>query len=196
MPTFYSMVNEIGNRKRILEMCKFRIRIFWMCKFRFRIVHWIDPHSILQLCLSVLMQQNKVQWTVLIMLQICNRTKVYQRGRMLRRLDRSGCYLFFRWRMVHTSDALLKKRLLTLNVILQSWHEGPYGRVMAQEEWLYTMMPPFHGIGTIGDALNFSGVLIPRCSLLLPASLYPSLPRFHHSFHHCHLHRSLQTRLL
>ena len=26
--------------------------------------------------------------------------------------------------------------------------------------------------------------------------LYPFLPRFHHSLHHCHLHRSLQTRLL
>ena len=25
MPTFYSMVNETGNRNRILEMCKFRI---------------------------------------------------------------------------------------------------------------------------------------------------------------------------
>jgi len=36
-------------------------------------------------------------------------------------------------------------------------------------------------------------------SLLLPyqtASLYSSLPWFHHSLHHCHLHRSLQTRLL
>jgi len=27
MPTLYSMVNESGNRNRILEMCKFRIRI-------------------------------------------------------------------------------------------------------------------------------------------------------------------------
>ena len=37
-------------------------------------------------------------------------------------------------------------------------------------------------------------------SLLLPyqaaSSLYPSLPWFHHSVHHCHLHRSLQTWLL
>ena len=36
MPTLYSMVNEIGNRNRILEMRKFR---FWL-------VHWIDPRSI------------------------------------------------------------------------------------------------------------------------------------------------------
>ena len=28
------------------------------------------------------------------------------------------------------------------------------GRVMAQEEWQYVMMPPFHGIGTAGDAVN------------------------------------------
>ena len=36
-------------------------------------------------------------------------------------------------------------------------------------------------------------------SLLSPyqtASLYPSLPWFQHSSHHCHLHRSLQTWLL
>jgi len=26
MPTSYSMVNETGDRNRILEMCKFRIR--------------------------------------------------------------------------------------------------------------------------------------------------------------------------
>jgi len=26
--------------------------------------------------------------------------------------------------------------------------------------------------------------------------VYSTLPRFHHSVHHCHLHRSLQTRLL
>ena len=30
------MVNETGNRNRILEMCKFR---FWL-------VHWIDPRSL------------------------------------------------------------------------------------------------------------------------------------------------------
>ena len=36
MPTLYSMVNETGNRNRILEMCKFRL---WL-------VHWIDPRSI------------------------------------------------------------------------------------------------------------------------------------------------------
>jgi len=36
MLTFYSMVNETGNRNRILEMCKFR---FWL-------VHWIHPCSI------------------------------------------------------------------------------------------------------------------------------------------------------
>jgi len=32
----FSMVNETGNRNRILERCKFR---FWL-------VHWIDPRSI------------------------------------------------------------------------------------------------------------------------------------------------------
>jgi len=36
LPTFYSMVNETGNRNRILERCKFR---FWL-------VHWIDLRSI------------------------------------------------------------------------------------------------------------------------------------------------------
>ena len=36
MPTLFSMVNETGNRNRILERCKFR---FWL-------VHWIDPRSI------------------------------------------------------------------------------------------------------------------------------------------------------
>jgi len=36
MPTLYSMVNETGNRNKILEMCKFR---FWL-------MHWIDPCSI------------------------------------------------------------------------------------------------------------------------------------------------------
>jgi len=35
-PTLCPMVNETGNRNRILEMCK----------FRFRLVHWIDPRSI------------------------------------------------------------------------------------------------------------------------------------------------------
>ena len=32
----YSIVNNTGNRNRILEMCK----------FRFRLLHWIDPRSI------------------------------------------------------------------------------------------------------------------------------------------------------
>jgi len=36
MPTLYSMVNETGNKNRILEMCKFRVRL----------VHWIDQGSI------------------------------------------------------------------------------------------------------------------------------------------------------
>jgi len=36
MLTLYSMVNETGNRNRILEMRKLR---FWL-------VHWIDPRSI------------------------------------------------------------------------------------------------------------------------------------------------------
>jgi len=36
MPTLYSMMNETGNRNRILETCK----------FRFQSVHWIDPSSI------------------------------------------------------------------------------------------------------------------------------------------------------
>ena len=35
MPTLYSMVNEAGNRNRILERCK----------IRFLLVHWIDPRS-------------------------------------------------------------------------------------------------------------------------------------------------------
>jgi len=36
MLTLYSMVNETGNRNRILEVCKFRLSL----------VHWIDPRSI------------------------------------------------------------------------------------------------------------------------------------------------------
>jgi len=36
MPTLYSMVNETGNRNRILEMCEFRI---W---FRLATIH--NPH--------------------------------------------------------------------------------------------------------------------------------------------------------
>jgi len=36
MPTLCSMVNETGNRNRILERCK----------IRFCLVHWIDPRSI------------------------------------------------------------------------------------------------------------------------------------------------------
>jgi len=58
MPTLYSMVNETGNRNRILDRCKIR---FWL-------VHWIDLRSIehnyacyiMKLCsrLLVLCRQN------------------------------------------------------------------------------------------------------------------------------------------
>jgi len=61
-----------------------------------------------------------------------------------------------------------------------------------------------HSVRNLGfifdEHLTFSGQIsaISKALLLLyqTASLYPSLPWFHHSVHHCHLHRSLQTWLL
>jgi len=52
-----------------------------------------------------------------------------QRGGMLLRLaslDRSACDIFSL-----KDGSPTEERLLTLHVILQSWHEGLHGRVMA-----------------------------------------------------------------
>ena len=55
MPTLYSVVNETGNRNRILEMCKFR---FWL-------VHWIDPRLFITGQLASAIQQLKAAYTPL-----------------------------------------------------------------------------------------------------------------------------------